>query len=117
MAGAIRKDMCVTSDNSDVLSSIEVELEYLKHENHLLQNQLNQQTLSSDIKLSQLSNKIRSVIYLCGQFRWNINSNEDSNLLKTRIHCELRRILELTEKKFPTLVYKSESNGENLIHL
>ena len=108
MAGAIPKQTLPVEDRSSEQNS-EATIYALNHEICVLRSQLNSAKLDSDVKLNKISADIRSVLYNFAAFRWEEASISQQEVIKRKIHFELRNILEFVESNFQTLIYCSET--------
>ena len=108
MAGAIPKQTLPVEDRSSEQNS-EAIIYALNHEICVLRSQLNSAKLDSDSKLNKISSDIRAVLYNIAIFRWDDASISQQEVIKRKIHFELRNILEFVESNFETLIYCSET--------
>ena len=108
MAGARPKQTLPVEDSTSEQNS-EATIYALNHEICVLRSQLNSAKLDSDVKLNKISADIRAVLYNFATFRWEEASISQQEVIKRKIHFELRSILEFVESNFETLIYCSES--------
>ena len=108
MAGARPKQTLPVEDRASEENS-EATIYALNHEMCVLRSQLNSAKLDSYVKLNKRSADIRAVLYNFATFRWEEASISQQEVIKRKIHFELRSILEFVESNFETLIYCSES--------
>ena len=89
MAGAIPKQTLPVEDRTSEQSS-EATIYALNHEICVLRSQLNSAKLDSDVKLNKISADIRAVLYNFAIFRWEEASISQQEVIKRKIHFELR---------------------------